>query len=470
MINSYTATKFPFFFTGIILISTLLGGCASKRFMNKALELEEAGLISESADLYLRSLQANDDNIDSKLGLKRTGQVVLDKKSDEFMAFYRNSQYKEAVYTFLDAKKYHTQVKRFGIDLNFSKNTHAYYQEVKDIYLNEQYGKAVNALNVENFDNALRLFNEILEIDSNYRNATQLWTTARYEPVYKDGINFLKSGKNRNAYYAFDEILKNNGEYKEASKRQNEAREKALIRIGFIPFTSFSISQQNIADEIRTYITSEISRQNSPFYEVIESPSLKKFNMSYVLLRNLLLNKKENHPELPANMDAVLTGKINDYSSTTSSLTKTKRKAWLKETKTIKKEDGSEEKVTEYRKVYYFEYSRKSQFNVSLSYSLTNTHNNTVMVADVIEKEMEDHIKYAKFDGDHRKLIPGTWHSLTRKSQTDKVYDDSRSIKELQLAFGSRQDLTESYELKKQSLSEISNIISQKIINYNPEI
>ena len=471
MTKRYTFRQFSFFLTISILLISLLTSCASKRYMNKALELEEAGLITEAADLYLRSLQANDDNVDSKLGLKRTGQVVLDKKSEAFMAYYRNHQNKEAVYAYLDAQKYHDLVKRFGIDLRFSENIPAYYGEVKDIYLNDQYGKAINALNVENFDNALTLLNEIIKIDNNYRDAGKLWVTAKYEPIYRKGLNDLKSEKNRSAYYTFNEILTKNGPYKEASKLRTEAREKALIRIGIIPFSSLSLSQKNIADEMRTYITADISRQKSPFYEVIESQALKNLNNNnYSLLASLLLKNQERAPQIPRNLDAILTGKINHYSASTTPLTKTKRKAWLREINKVKHEDGTEEEVTEYKKVYYYEYSRRSLFNISISYALTNTHTKAVMVSDMIEKKLEDQISFAKFNGDHRKLVPGTWYSLTKKSIVDKVFDNSESVKELQAKFGRREELKDSYKLKKQALGEASEIIAQKIVNYNPEL
>ena len=470
MRNKDSIVKLPLLFTIVVLMGCLLSGCASKRYMNKALELEEAGLITEAADLYLRSLRANDDNIDSKLGLKRTGQVVLDKKSDEFMAFYRNRQYKEAVYAFLDAEKYHSQVDRYGIDLDLSENVHSYYQEVKDVYLNEQYGKAINALNADNFENALSLLSEILKISPNYRDATQHWTTARYEPTYRDGINFLETEKHRKAYYAFEEILKNNGEYKEASNLQKKAREKALIRIGVVPFSSHQLSQKNIADELRTYITSKISRQKSPFYEVIESRTRNNSNVNYTLLRKLLLDQNKTAPRFPSNIDAVLSGKIKDYSSATTSLKKIRRKAWLKEVKTIKKEDGTEEESTEYIKVYYYEYARKSNFDLTLTYTLTNVENKSVMVSDVIEKKLEDHVKYAEFDGDHRNLVPGTWYSLTKESQLDKVYDGTQSIKEFQTIFEGRKKLTDAGKLKNQALAELSDEMVQRIINYNPEI
>lgn len=463
-----STTKFTILFS--IIIFVLLSGCASKRYMNKALELENAGLVSEAADLYLRSLQANDDNIDSKLGLKRTGQTVIDRKSNEFQAFYRNNQYKEAVYTFLDIDNYLAQANRFGINLNIPPNTLAHYNEAKEIYLNKQYKKGIDALNAENFSNALSLLDEVLKIDSNFRDASRHWITARYEPVYQDGLNFLKSEKNRTAYYAFDEILKKNGEYKNASQLRSEAREKALIKIGIIPFNGINFSQRNIAQELRTHLTSGLTQQNSPFYEIIESPLLSQTDITEAIIRSVLLNKKEDYLKLPTDIDAILSGNIDEYTSTTTPLRKTRRKAWLKTTSTITKENGTKEKVTEYKKVFYYEYIRTSIFKMSISYSLRSIENNTVILSDVINKSMEDQVLFAEFDGDYKNLIPGTWQSSVRDSDLDKIYDNRNSITELHSFFENRRRITDSRELQKLGLEEISGQIAHDIVSFNPEI
>ncbi|WP_291858234.1 hypothetical protein [Marinilabilia sp.] len=466
------ANKFSKKFTILFSIITILliSGCASKRYMNKALELENAGLVSEAADLYLRSLQANDDNIDSKLGLKRTGQTVIDRKNNEFQAFYRNKQYKEAVYTFLDIDNYRTQANRFGINLNVPPNTLAFYNEAKESYLNKQYHKGIDALNAENFSNALSLLDEVLKIDPNFRDASRYWVTARYEPVYRDGLSFLKSDKNRTAYYAFDEILKKNGEYKNASQLRSEAREKALMKIGIIPFNGINFSQRDIAQELRTYLTSNISQQNSPFYEIIESPLLSQTDITETIIRGVLLNKNEDYLKLPTDIDAILSGKINEYTSTTTPVRKTRRKAWLKTTSTITKEDGTKEKVTEYKKVFYYEYLRTSIFKMSISYSLRSMENNKVILSDVINKRIEDQVLFAEFDGDYKNLIPGTWESSVRDSDQDKIYDNRNSITELHSFFENRRRVTNSRELQKQGLEEISSQVAHHIVSYNPEI
>ena len=95
--------------------------------------------------------------------------------------------------------------------------------------------------------------------------------------------------------------------------------------------------------------------------------------------------------------------------------------------------------------------------------------NNTVILSDVINKRIEDQVLFAEFDGDYKNLIPGTWHSSVRDSEQDKIFDDRNSITELQSFFENRRRMTDSRDLQKQGLSEISRQIAQHIVNYNPE-
>ncbi len=67
-----------------LLLAIVLSGCASKRFVKKGLEMENAGLYSDAANMYYNSLLKNINNVDAKLGLQRTGQLVLDDYIDEF--------------------------------------------------------------------------------------------------------------------------------------------------------------------------------------------------------------------------------------------------------------------------------------------------------------------------------------------------------------------------------------------------
>ncbi|MGQ1889891.1 hypothetical protein ACT29H_05555 [Thermophagus sp. OGC60D27] len=455
----------------MILVSVLLaGGCASKKYMNKALELEEAGLFTEAADFYFRALQSKRDNIDAKVGLKRTGQLVLNQKTDQFMSFYRNDQYKDAVYAFLEATAYQGRAKVLGVDLNISESTGVYFKEVKEIFLNEQYGKAVTFLEAENFSEALTLLTEILKIEPGYRDASQHWVTARYEPVYRQGQAYLKNDRFRSAYYAFEEILAGTDGYKSAAELKDYAREKALIRIGVLSYYASGLTQKNVAEELKSQIIAGITKQQSPFYEIVEVTQPDRTDNALLLFKEIFIDKKSSSISLPSNVDAVLSCKINDYRSGTSSLKMKKRKAWLKTTVNLIDENGIEEKVIEYKKVYYYEYSQNSYLNMNLSYSLVDVDSKKIMVSDLIQKQLKDEVKYASYEGDYRDLIPGTWYSISSSSDQDKRYEDKTSVDKFQALFVQRKKVVSDFDLKKQAMSELSDEIAQKVIAYNPEI
>ena len=70
-----------------VLMIALRGCSGSKSFSKKGEKLDEAGLYAEAADMYLQAAQRNTKNIDAKIGLKKTGQQVL---NDELGTFFKN--------------------------------------------------------------------------------------------------------------------------------------------------------------------------------------------------------------------------------------------------------------------------------------------------------------------------------------------------------------------------------------------
>lgn len=133
----------------ILLISLIfiLCACASKRYVKKASLLENSGLYSDAANNYFNSLQKNINNIDAKLGLKRTGQLVLDDKIENFKSLYQNGSAKEAVYAYRSAEDYLKKIQGVGIKLIFPEEEKNYYREVEDTYLNQIYGEASKPFN-----------------------------------------------------------------------------------------------------------------------------------------------------------------------------------------------------------------------------------------------------------------------------------------------------------------------------------
>lgn len=65
--------------------------------------------------MYLQSAQRSNKNVDAKIGLKKTGQMLLnDKLSTFFKNMAMGSNKGEAVAAYLEAKRYQDQVGRLG--------------------------------------------------------------------------------------------------------------------------------------------------------------------------------------------------------------------------------------------------------------------------------------------------------------------------------------------------------------------
>lgn len=121
----------------ILSVILLVAGCASKRYTKKAVKFEEAGLYEDAAEYYYQAVKKKDSNVDAKLGLRKTGQLTLDRKLSDFTFTYKQADYKKAVYNFLEAEKYYNKVKAVNVDLDFPDYHREYYEEAKGDYLNK---------------------------------------------------------------------------------------------------------------------------------------------------------------------------------------------------------------------------------------------------------------------------------------------------------------------------------------------
>ncbi|MCB0768614.1 MAG: hypothetical protein KDB95_15500, partial [Flavobacteriales bacterium] len=125
----------------ILLAILLLVGCSgSKSFSKKGEKLDEAGLYAEAADMFLQAARRNAKNTDAKIGLKKTGQQVL---NDELSTFFKNvamgGSRAEAVASYQKAVDYQERVRAAGVMLEIPDHYKADFEKVKGEYLVDLY-------------------------------------------------------------------------------------------------------------------------------------------------------------------------------------------------------------------------------------------------------------------------------------------------------------------------------------------
>jgi len=439
----------------------LVTGCASKRYTKKATKFEEAGLYEDAADYYYEAIKKKDSNIDAKLGLRKNGQLVLDNKLMIFNNAYKQSDYKDAVYAFLDAESYLNKVREVGVNLEFAEINKAYYSEAKEEYFEVRYAEGIENLNREDFNNARVIFEEIIGIDENYKDAGEKFIIAKYEPMYREGLHFLDMELYRKAYYTFDEILDGAGQYKQVISLKEEALNKGTITILVSDFTYTKHNERSVAIAVNSKIKGGLSSSENPFLKIVDPASI-----NVVIYENEELNMEAANL---AGIMAVLSCNILDIASIPGELKKTRKKGYVKEVTKMQNEAGEEYEKVNYHKTEYHEYKITNKSRLDLSFKLVSTENGEIMITDALYLANSDEAHYAIYKGNKKKLIPGYWKYKVLSSQDDVINDNKSDVRKLKKLLDAEQSVKTTSILINELMANASDQILEQIETYNPE-
>ncbi len=434
------------FTISIILISLLivLGGCASHRYTKKATKLEAMGQYHEAAELYYQAVRIKNTNIEAFAGLKRTAQMSLSKKLSEFNKAYNTQNNKEAVYLYEDARDYHNKISGVGIDLNFPSFYKDYYEEVKNIFLENQYYEGSNLLSEEKFAQAESIFKEIVRLQPNYKDSKDKLITATYEPKYRDALQKMDVGKYRQAYYAFDGIIKGAGAYKSSYDLKAESLKKGSVNIVIENIKNLS-GASGINNNLESKVITNIQNFNNPFIKLIYSDTqirASETNLSlYCEISKFTYNKGE--------------------------LKTTEKRGYLRKKVKVKNRETDEyEYRTEYDKVTYYEYKMSRSISMSFMYKLIDKRTGEIKSTSSKNLLARDDIYYAKYSGDRKNLVPGYWKYKKVKSSEDYINDKSSDINRLKNLLDSRSQIKDYNTLSTEVVNEAAAIISNGVNNY----
>jgi len=323
----------------ILLIAVFLFGCASKRYAKKGFEFEQAGLYKQAAEMYYNSVEKNQKNVEAQIGLKKNGQLALDKDLGKFLNLYNADNVKDAVYKYIDCDKFFNKVLKIGTELNIPSHYKEYYVEVKEIYLQEKYSEAYLLLEEEKFSAAELIFNEMLIIQPGYQDVEELKNTAHFEPIYRSAKEFMDVEKYRKSYYKFQEILGKLPNYKDSKELRDKALINATITIAILDFKNRS-SVRSVHNELKGVVQKSITESDFPFIKIID-----RENTEEILSEQLLSLEGNVNEDLSAKAGkmlgakALLTGEVIKYKISQGQLTKTNKRAYIREKITKKNKE-----------------------------------------------------------------------------------------------------------------------------------
>lgn len=393
----------------LLALATMVVSCSgSKSFSKKAAKLDEAGLYAEAAEMYLQSAQRSNKNVDAKIGLKKTGQMLLnDKLSTFFKNMAMGSNKGEAVAAYLEAKRYQDQVGRLGVVLEIPDHYRTDFERVKGEHLVDLYDQGQALLAKQDFRAAELLFSQIAKLEPNYKDASSLQAVAYLEPLYRAGKADLEAGHYRKAYDELGRVVEKDPGYKDSDVLRQEALTKGQYSIAVLPFTT-STKRTDVTSRVQAHAMTSLVETKDPFLKIVDRENIERILEEQRLgLSGVVDEQTAVRVGNLIGAQAVLMGTVMDYREEPGTLRRSTKDAYESyRVQQVNKETGEKYFVTKYKPTRYTEYYQENKVVMSFSYRLVSLETGEVLASKVVEREAGDHMYYATYDGNGEQLLP----------------------------------------------------------------
>lgn len=394
------------FSTALLLVS--LSACnGSKALTKKGNKLNEAGMYTEAANMFYVALRKKSTNVDAKIGMKSTGQYVLNNYLDKFASARGMGQKKDAVYRFLEAEDYYKKIKGVGVELNFADFYRQDYLQVRNDYLQSLYEEGSSLMEEAKFDQAHSVFDEISKLDPDFKDAGELKDIAYLEPLYAKGVQSLENQRHREALNYFEDVIAKDPNYKEVNQKIAEALDGGQFSVAVMPFVN-ATSEAGLDAKLSAYALEALSSVNDPFLKVVDRDNLQqildeqRLGLSGVIDENTAVTVGEL-----MGAEAIVTGTVLNYQISRGKISSYDREGF--ESYKVKKYNAEQDKYfyeTKYKKTSYKEYYGENKAVLSFQFKMISLATGEVILTKIIEKEEKDQVNYAIYEGDQSNLFP----------------------------------------------------------------
>ncbi|MEO8733937.1 MAG: CsgG/HfaB family protein [Flavobacteriales bacterium] len=398
--------------TGLAALLLVLSCTGSKSFSKRGAKLDANGMYAEASEMYLQSAVRNAKNVDALIGLKKTGQQVLnDKLGIFFKAFNMDTDKEAAVNAYLDAKDFQDRVQRAGVSLDIPDSYTTDFKQVKGEYLVQLYTQGHALLDQKDYTTAETVFAKIGKLEPGYKDAGSLQQVAYLEPLYISGKAALAAGQYRKAFEDLDKVIAKAAAYKDAPALRQQCVEKGRYAIAVLPFSVASDGRRSHAAEaasLQAYANEALTGLNDPFLRVVDRDNFQKIldeqrlGMSGVVDESTAVSAGKL-----VGAQAVIMGTVIAYQEEPGKLRSNVRNGYESyEEKQLNKETNQYTAVTKYKPVQYTEYYQENIATVSFSYKLVSLETGEVLMSKVIDQQASDHASYATYSGNANALFP----------------------------------------------------------------
>lgn len=399
-------THLPLFW--IALSALVLGtGCSgSKAYTKRGLKMEEVGMMPQAAGFYYTAVQKKPTNTDALAGLQRAGQWVLNDHLRQFDEARMSNNRARAVAAFEAAEAYDARVAKLGIRLLFMESARQAYELVKDAHMDELYQAGLAALETEDFEEAVRQFEEVVRLDPEYEDAAHLADVAYCEPRYREATSAMDRFHWRTALRSLEAVIKRDAEFKDASELKTTVLEKGRFAIALVDFDNGS-NRAGMETKLRSFVQQSVAESNDPFLLLVDRENQDLILQEQQLALSGVLDGNTS-VEVGGMLGAraILKGTVVSCDVRTSSLQKLDRQGF--ESYRVEKvnEEGKKVYDTKYRNVTYQEYRRTRAVDVTIQVQLISLETGKTEMSEILTRSSRDQVEYVRYSGNGRNLYP----------------------------------------------------------------
>jgi tetratricopeptide (TPR) repeat protein len=392
----------------LLIFITVLSGCTGARgLVKRGVQLEDAGLYTEAANFYFNALLRDRSNVDARIGLTNTSSRVFNDKLDAFSRHRAMEEHRQAVESYSEAMDYQEKVKRVGIDLDVASHYAEDFEYSKNEHLRALYTEANDMMAERRFDEAKMKFREVLRLDPNYKDVSELKGIAVNEPLYISATEHFDAGRYRKAYYDLDKIYSNDQDYRDAAVLRGEALELGRYPVALTPFDN-ATGIRGIEKRVYAYFLTSLSQLDDPFLKIVERDNMEMIlDEQRLSLSGIVDKSTASRVGNLLGAKALLTATVLNYKESPGRTKVSEKDGFV--SYTVKLYNATTERnyfETRYKPVKYNEYYQRNELRMSVQYKAISLESGELLFSQIVERTEEDQMYYAAFNGEVNNLLP----------------------------------------------------------------
>jgi len=392
------------FITAVFITATLFIQCSSRgKLMQLAAAAEQREEYDDAAKYYYNVVLQQPKNDKAKAGLKSSGQKILTTKFASFSKLVIANRIKESIEQYQFAEQFFANAQRVGVELDWPVEYREVYDDVCAEYASQVFDEALVLMNQKKYDQAETKFAQIAQLDTSYRGISVLRIHTVYDALHKKASQLMQASRFKEAYSVWNKLLALDPQYKDAAAMSELAKSKATLKLGIFPVRTntpvdmstfertmdVQVSKNNTAylqlwgpNTMRDKLTTRGWQDISTTTQVIEAA--KNTTLSYVVWIELL-NSVDTAYEIKSKptdaYEAVSDQILNPYTGTYTYITK-------------------------FKKILLNDSHKGIELSYRFRVTLIRTQDSTVLFTDELALERTDKIHKINYTGKPENIYP----------------------------------------------------------------